>query len=341
MASISKRVYKQITVYHARVRRKGYPPLSRVFEKRADAQAWAAQVESEAARGAILDRREQERTTIRKGLERYGREITPAKRSAVGEARLINALSRTWLADYTFASLRAADVARWRDERLAQVSSGTALRGLALLGHLFKIARCEWGMEGLINPVESVRKPKPGKGRSRRLADGEEAELLARARQYGEPLPSVIVLALETAMRRSEIANLNWDNVDLKRRLIHLTMTKNGEARDVPLSTQAIKILMALPRRIDGQVFGINADAITQAFGRITGNAPSKQSKGRREIARLTDLRFHDLRHEATSRLFEKGLNPIQVAAITGHKTLAMLKRYTHLRAEDLVRLLG
>jgi integrase len=341
MATFTKRKLKSSITWQAKIRRRGRPTVTQTFVRRADAEAWASTLESEMARGIFLDRSEQERVTIRDGLDRYKREITPSKRSAVAETRLINAMSRTWLADYTFASLRAADVARWRDERLTQVSSGTVLRGLALLGHLFKIARCEWGMEGLLNPVESVRKPKQGKARSRRLMEGEEAELLARARQYGDPIPSIITLALETAMRRGEIAGLRWENVDLKRRVIRLLITKNGDAREVPLSSRAIEILVALPRRIDGWVFGIEPDTITQAFGRITGNAPTKLWKGRSHGSHLSNLRFHDLRHEATSRLFERGFNPIQVAAITGHKTLEMLKRYTHLKAEDLAQKLG
>ena len=197
------------------------------------------------------------------------------------------------------------------------------------------------GMEGLINPVESVRKPKQGKARNRRLMVGEEDALLSRAREYGGLMESIIILALETAMRRSEIATLRWDNIDLKRRIIHLPLTKNGDARDVSLSTKALETLLGLPRRLDGWAFGIEADTITQAFGRITGNAPSKQSKGRGQIERLAELRFHDLRHEAISRLFERGLNPIQVMTISGHKTMAMLIRYTHLRAQDLVKMLG
>lgn len=198
-------------------------------------------------------------------------------------------------------------------------------------------------MEGLNNPVQGIRKPSlKGTGRTRHLEPGEELELLARAREYGEPLPSIIQLALETAMRRGEIAGLRWESVDLNRRVIHLSQTKNGESRDVPLSSRAVAVLVVLPRRIDGRVFDVRSDNISQAFARITGtSATSKQCARRQDIKLLADFRFHDLRHEATSRLFERGLNPMQVAAITGHKTLQMLKRYTHLRAEELVALLG
>ncbi|MHB1516279.1 MAG: site-specific integrase, partial [Acidiferrobacteraceae bacterium] len=105
--------------------------------------------------------------------------------------------------------------------------------------------------------------------------------------------------------------------------------TKAGTPRRVPLSTRAMAILESLPRRLDGKVWSMRPDSITRAFERVC------------TAAGVTGLTFHDLRHEATSRLFEKGLNPMQVAAITGHKTLQMLKRYTHLRAEDLVGMLG
>ena len=97
----------------------------------------------------------------------------------------------------------------------------------------------------------------------------------------------------------------------------------------MPLSSRALTVLTHLPRRVDGKVWGMRADSITQAFERACSRAS------------IENLRFHDLRHEAASRLFEKGLNPMQVAAITGHKTLQMLKRYTHLKAEDLAKMLG
>jgi len=188
----------------------------------------------------------------------------------------------------------------------------------------------DWGMEGLDNPVAKVRKPSMGRPRDRRLEPGEEERLLDACRQYGDgQIFAAVVLALETGMRRGEIASLEWKHVDFRRRTVHLPETKIGEPRTVPLSSRALVVLRQLPRRIDGQVFGLRSDAIGLAFRRVCDRAGIK------------GLRFHDLRHEATSRFFEKGLNPMQVAAITGHKTLQMLKRYTHLKAEDLAELLG
>ncbi len=122
---------------------------------------------------------------------------------------------------------------------------------------------------------------------------------------------------------------MTWTMVDLRRRVVHLPDTKNGQARDVPLSTAAERILAALPRRMDGKVWTYTQEGMRASWRRALMQAA------------ITGLHFHDLRHEATSRLFEKGFNPMEVSAITGHKTLQMLKRYTHLRAEDLAKRMG
>ena len=138
-------------------------------------------------------------------------------------------------------------------------------------------------------------------------------------------LPLVLV-AIETGMRRGELLSLTWDNVHLDKNWVHLPMTKNGESRDVPLSPKARDILGSLPRDISGKVFPIHFEGLKSLWRRAMRRVE------------LDDLHFHDLRHEATSRFFELGLNVVEVAAITGHKDLKMLQRYTHLRAEDLAR---
>jgi integrase len=175
------------------------------------------------------------------------------------------------------------------------------------------------------------------KARCRRLQDGqsggesEEIRLLKACREARNSyLLPILRLALETAMRQGELVNLRWEHIDLTRRITYLPDTKNGEARTVPLSTAAIKVLHSLPRSMTGQVFpGLTTEAVKRAFARAVRRAG------------IEDLRFHDLRHESTSRLFERGLNIMEVASITGHKDLRMLRRYTHLKAEDLARKLG
>ena len=141
----------------------------------------------------------------------------------------------------------------------------------------------------------------------------------------------MVVLAIETGMRQGELLNLEITNVHLSHRYVHLPDTKNGHKRDVPLSTTACKILNnQIGGRTNGRVFNnwSTADGFRSAWKRCCKRAS------------ITDLRFHDLRHEAASRLFERGLNQFQVAAITGHRSLQSLQRYTHLKATDLARLL-
>ncbi len=128
-------------------------------------------------------------------------------------------------------------------------------------------------------------------------------------------------------MRQGEIVGLRWRHVNMARRTALLPDTKNGESRTVPLSSVAVDLLKALPRSINGEVFpGVTTEAVKQAFIRATRRA------------KIEDFHFHDLRHEATTRLFERGLNIIEVSSITGHRDLQMLRRYTHLRAEDLAK---
>jgi integrase len=147
--------------------------------------------------------------------------------------------------------------------------------------------------------------------------ESEETRLLKACRKARNPfLLPVVQLALETAMRQDELVSLRWENIDLSRRIARLPDTKNGESRTVPLSTTSIKVLRELPRSIHGQVFpGLTTEAVKRAYIRATRSAS------------IENLRFHDLRHEATTRLFEKGLNIMEVASITGHKDLRMLRR--------------
>jgi len=337
MATITKRGSYQ---WRAMIRKKGYPTISKTFTFRRDAEIWARQTEAEMERGAWVDRTESEQTTLKEALERYAREITPKKKGAPQELNRINKLKSLPLAQKTLASLRSTDFAQYRDERLSSVSASSVRLELAIFSNLFTVAQRDWGIEGIANPVKVIKKPSAkGSERDRRLYYGEEDRLIVACRQYGNIwLVPIVQFAIETAMRRSEILSLVWDNIDIKKQTAYLPDTKNSEPRTVPLSMRAIEILTSLPRSISGRVFPTTDAAIKHGFYRACKRAKSADGKKDEPIV---NLRFHDLRHEAASRLFEKGLNPMQVAAITGHKTLQMLKRYTHLKAEDLAKMLG
>lgn len=193
-----------------------------------------------------------------------------------------------------------------------------------------------------------LKRPPPGKARSRRVTERELGAI--KTHTGSDDLPTLIDLAVETGMRLSELVNLRWEYVNLRDRTVHLPDTKNGEARTVPLSSLAVRTLEVLRfsrvTRIDGRIFSILPNAATVAFRRAVKRARTAYVKEvyRSDIAddgSFVNLRFHDLRHEAVSRLFERGLNVLEVGTISGHKTLQMLKRYTHLKATELVKKLG
>lgn len=333
MAAFRKRGPYQ---WQALVRKKGHPFQAKTFETKAAAVAWARATEHEMDQGLFVSRVEAESTTLGELLKRYLQEITPLKRGVGPESARIGALLRHRLANRYVAGIRSVDIARYRDERLKIVCPGTAKRDLVILSHLFEVARKEWGIH-VHNPVRDVRLPAHDMARNRRLqasTDGskdEETHLLTACRNARNPfLLPIVRLALETAMRQSELVSLRWDNIDLRRRIAFLPHTKNGHTRTVPLSSTAIRVLRSLPRSLHGEVFpGLTAEAIKRAYIRAVRRAG------------IVNLRFHDLRHEATTRLFEKGLNIMEVASITGHRDLRMLQRYTHLKAEDLAKKLG
>lgn len=305
------------------IRRKGFPPQYRTFDIKADAELWAAEVELEMRRGSFISRREAERTTIAEAFERYLREISSQKKGARQEGYRIRALLQDPIAKRMLADLRGADLARWRDARLKQYAPSSVLRDLSLISHLYTICRKEWGMEYLDNPAAAVRAPKFKNGRDRRLRPGEEEKLLS---ELQGDLKVMFVLALETAMRRSELNSLRWEWISGP--VARLPDTKNGRSRAVPLSSRALAALADLPRK-SAKVFSVSADYFTHGFGRACKRAG------------IEDLRLHDLRHEATSRLFEKGLGVMEVMAITGHMTPTMLSRYTHLQMQGLLAKLG
>ena len=352
MATIRKRGNYQ---WEAQIRKRGFPSQTKTFNTKVEAEAWAKMIESEMARGVWLSRSEAESTTLYEALTRYEKEIVPDKKGAVQDRSLVRILKGTQLAKNYMASIRSADVAKLRDEWLKIYAPATVLRRLALLSHVFNVSRKEWGMESLLNPVESIRKPQPKNSRTRRLEAlpvvsektgvtsgkeiANEIEHIIAA-THSLVLPAIILLALETAMRRSEIAELRWRFIDLDRRVAHLPDTKNGNARDVPLSTKAITILSSLKEHSKpaaDKVFDMRADAITRAFDRAVKRARERYEKTNSlcDESFLKDLRFHDLRHEATSRLAE--IFPMhELTKFTGHKDPRMLMRYYHPKAEDL-----
>ena len=316
--------------WQAQVRRRGVPPRAKSFDKRSDAERWARDLEAEADRsGWVADTLAAEKTTLKELLTRYRDEVTPGKRGAVSEASRINVMMRCLIAHRTLAKLTSADVASYRDERLKIVAPATIIRELKTISHAIEIAPREWGLWLPRNPIKLVRRPPVPRGCTRRLNEGEEEALLAACDRGRTPLlKPLIILGIETGMRRGELLDLRWKHIDLTKCVAHLPTTKNGDPRDIPLSRRAtttLKEILAMPGRDADRALPMTGNGVRLAFEHL------------RVRAGMPDLHFHDLRHEAISRFFERGLNVAEVSAISGHRELKILQRYVHLRAIDLV----
>ena len=338
--------------WKAVIRRTGFPTTIKTFRLKAQAENWARRTEDEMVQGLFIQRGPSERLTFEKAMERYLSEVTPTKRpeTQIREIRRAAPLIKHF-GQYAIGGITPDLIAQYRDQRLSGFdrkgddgepiprAPNTVRLELALLGHLFTVAVKEWGLGLSYNPVLNVRRPAPGAGRNRRLNPVEEARLLEAVDKHSNPMLRWIVrIALETGMRSSEITSLRRDQVDRERRIVRLLETKNTSPRTVPLSENASALFR---EALNNPIRPIDTDLIF--FGE-----PGKDGKRRpynfnkvwveiKRSAGCADFRFHDLRHEAVSRFVEAGLSDQEVSAISGHKSMQMLKRYTHLRAEDLV----
>jgi integrase len=215
-----------------------------------------------------------------------------------------------------------------RDDLLKLGRSGETINHyFNTISKLFQMLNDEWDLE-IPNPIKGIRRMPPSKGRSKRVNLELESLLLYGCDQLSLPLLcSIIQFALQTGMIRGELMGLTWADIDLSNRKAYLHQTKNGEPRQVPLTRQAMAVLEALTKD-EERVFPMGMDALRSQFSRLKDY--TKWQWNGVGINPFNDLRFHDLRHEALSRLSDAGLNVIELSYISGHRTLGMLKRYTH-----------
>jgi len=304
------------------IRRKGHRALYKRFKTKSEAQEWARKQESLLDEGRKIER--DNRLTFADAMGCYVDEYLVYKKTykvdKYGLAKLKKRIGYLIVGDITSRMLR-----EYRIERSKKFKPATVNKELAYINRVMTYAQSELDVV-FSGGIPKVAKLTLSNGRDRRVSEAELQQIL----KHSEPtMKTIIKLAIATGMRRGEIVKIQRKDISYQSRTVHLFDTKNGEDRVVPLSTVAIRALKQLPARIDGEVFGIHPDTISKRFLRACRDSG------------IEGLRFHDLRHEAVSRLFEKGLNPMEVATISGHKTLQMLKRYTHLKAEDLAKKLG
>lgn len=338
MATINK---PPSSTWKAVIRKRGWPSTIKTFRTKRDAEDWARRTEDEMVRGVYIDRADANRMLLKSAIDRYLRDVSSTKKPSTESAEKHKAKAlKAELGDYSLAALNQNLIADYRDRRLADGKSTDTVRlELALLSHLFTIAIKEWHLGLVYNPVLNIRKPAPSSGRNRRLSADEESTLLKACDKFSNPMLGWIVrTGLYTGMRAGEITTLRRGQVDLKRRVVRLSNTKKGTDRTVPLSKEA---LLILTEALNHPVRPVGTDLIFWGEpGRDKKRRPYEFRMAWKKIikdTKLSNLRFHDLRHEAVSRLVEIGLGDQEIAAISGHKSMQMLKRYTHLRAEDLV----
>lgn len=323
MATIRKRGGK----YQVQIRRKGFGLVSRSFHTRADANEWARFTEAQADRGELPPPIKMlERHKVREIIERYRDEISVKKLSHNTEIYILNAFLRHSMADYSLARISPSDFSAYRERRQAEVKAGTVNRELSIIKHAFDIAMREWDIPLRHNPLGKIKKLKVQNSRNRRLLPEEFEAIEAEATNSRNPhIMRLIRFAIETAMRRGEILRLKWSDIDLKARTLFIPVAKNGHSRTIPLSRQAIAILQELQtaqQRGGDLVFPLSDNAAKLAWQRLI------------ERTNIENLHFHDFRHEAISRFFERGLSVPEVALISGHRDFGMLFRYTHMNPE-------
>ena len=302
------------------IRKQGYPTLCKTFIKKTDALSWSRKTESEMERGLYVDQSKANTVTLDSLLGKYYQYCQTRQLKALKFILAHSRIIRRHIGHLTLANISSHDLAAFRNKRLLTVSPATVKIELGIILRTIKLATSEWGYKLADTP--KVEYPKINNARTRRLADGEIERVLGAI--TNKQIKVIVELAIETAMRRSEILNIKESDINWSLKTLRIPHTKTHTARTIPLSDKAIRLLRSLSENMDGRYFSIKADSASQAFKRACDKTG------------VHNLRFHDLRHEATTRFFECGLNVMEVATITGHKDLKMLNRYTHLRAETI-----
>lgn len=350
MANIQERVTQDgKKVYRVQVRLKGFPAETATFPRLTDARKWAQSTEAAMREGRYFKTSEAKRHTLGDAIDRYLETVLPQKSKSSQYSQTIQlGWWKRKLGDYALADVTPAVIAEARDDLAGGItrfkqprSNSTVRRYLAALSHVLTVAVREWGWLPS-NPMQAVQKPKEPRGRVRFLSDEERRSLLQACRESrNKALYDVVVLALSTGMRRNEIMNLTWDAVDLDRGTITIEDTKNGERRMAPLAGHALARMRERSRlrRLDTRLVfpapmaphkapkPIDIESAWQHALKRAGLAKDeKEDESPKDV-----FRFHDLRHSAASYMLMNGATLGELAEILGHKTLQMVKRYSHI----------
>lgn len=330
MASIQKRG----DTFRVRIIRKGYSTLSQTFKTRLEAIKWARKTETEIDQGIIkpkktpTNRMLDQDLTFGEAAAHYIKHHSIHKRNYKTERGTIRTLIGHW-GNENILSIDKTKVFTLRDDLLSRGRSGdTVNHYYNAISKIYQMLQTEWSIV-IDNPIKGVKRLPANPSRTKRINGETEAALLSACEQSKSKLLKPIVeFALETGMRRGEIMGLKWFDIDIPSRRAFLHITKNGEPRQVPLTLKAVQILHKVKYEHPETVFPLRLDSLRRYFDKAVNMA--KENWKLDGINPFSDLRLHDCRHEALSRLSDAGLNVIELSHISGHKTLTQLARYTH-----------
>lgn len=324
MATFKKRGKRwQAQVFKNGVRR------AKSFPFKSDAVEWAREQENKLT----------EAGSVQDAFTRYIAEECPKHKGCRWETVRLKRMAPEFPA-VRFCDLTASHIATWRNKRLQTVQGASVNREMTLLSQVVNIALHEWGWLKE-NPLIGVKKPPNSKPRKRGVSDKEITAITTalgyqrdcKVRLKKHEVAVAFLLAIETAMRLSELLNITWEYVDTANKIVKLVDSKNGDTRKVPLSPEAIRLISQLPKVKRDINIPINQ---TKIFSVESGVATSTFIKAKIQ-AGFNDVHFHDSRSEGLTRLSKK-LSVIELARVVGHRSLASLMIYYSPSIEDLAK---
>ena len=329
--------------YRVLIRLKGVPNQSATFERLTDAKRWAQQTEASIREGRHFKTSEAKKHTVKELIDRYQSDVLSKNPKKLKSQTFQYEWWAGQIGDYSLADIRPSLISEMREKLLNELntkgrkrSPATVVRYMAALSHAFSIAVKEWEwLES--NPMVKVSKPKEPRGRVRFLSDGERVRLLQACKESNNKyLYPVVVLALSSGMRQNEVMSLKWSQVDFGYRRIILEETKNGERRAIPIVGHALELLLKHEQEKPKSEFLFPS--------KVDVNKPMDLRKPWHTAilkAEIENFRFHDLRHSAASYLAMNGATLTEIAEILGHKTMQMVRRYSHLSESHITNVVS
>lgn len=330
MASIQKRG----STYRARVIKREHPTYSKTFNTRIEAVKWARGIEAQIDNGTLLPEEKSRpcfrniNTPFKVAAEEYIRTHTVHKRNYKSETFIINKLINYW-GHLPISEVGKEQVLQLRDELVTAKRAGATInKYFNAISKIFQMLQNEWSLK-IDNPVKGIKRMSVNPSRIKRIT-GETLKILMQAASRSAPplFTQILKIALETGMRRSELMGLEWQDVDLENRRAHLHITKNSNPRRVPLTKEAVAVFKSIPKTHPDKIFPVSLCWLRRYFEKT--RAQAKLNWQKEGANPFEDIKYHDVRHEALSRLSDAGLNVIELAHISGHRVLSMLQAYVH-----------